>query len=168
MLGTSGKTSSAQMLLIWQTLSACQRARGCAPAAPMPSTMSRVRRKGTSSGVFRKRPCSNAIPRSMWTTCIISPRTPVKAPGRELSSLQYSALHLMLHARSAHAAALLHTYTSANLEDASMVWICQTVHQGMLVLCMLQHPICLMHNRQAAVVPTAAAADASNSTAPAA
>jgi len=34
---------------------------------PIPSTMSRVRRKGTISGVLRKRPCSNATPRSMWT-----------------------------------------------------------------------------------------------------
>ena len=38
---------------------------------PIPSTMSRVRRNGTISGVLRKRPCSNATPRSMWTTLAV-------------------------------------------------------------------------------------------------
>lgn len=42
-----------------------------APVAPMPSTMLLVRRKGTSSGVFRKRPCSKATPRSMCTTSAV-------------------------------------------------------------------------------------------------
>ena len=37
----------------------------------MPSTMLLVRRKGTSSGVFRKRPCSKATPKSMCTTSAV-------------------------------------------------------------------------------------------------
>lgn len=39
------------------------------PAAPIPSTTLAVSLKGTRSGVLRNMPCSNAMPRSMWTTC---------------------------------------------------------------------------------------------------
>jgi len=38
------------------------------PDTPIASTKSLVRRKGTNSGVRRIFPCSNATPRSMWTT----------------------------------------------------------------------------------------------------
>ena len=41
------------------------------PVMPMPSTTSRVRRKGTCSGVLRKRPCSKAMPRSMCATSAV-------------------------------------------------------------------------------------------------
>lgn len=41
------------------------------PAMPIPSTMSRVSRNGTVSGVGKMRPCSNATPRSMWTSSAV-------------------------------------------------------------------------------------------------
>ena len=41
------------------------------PLTPKPSTTSRVRRKGTVSGVPRVLPCSNIIPKSIWTTSAV-------------------------------------------------------------------------------------------------